>query len=500
MAEIRAVDLRSREVLVEASPRKLREYRISLMDAAVERRNIRATSSTLESYTGRKNIVTLAHFRKARDVGQVIVRTAFERPALRLKDIARINDGFAERRSVPRINGKRTILFTIYKKEKADIIATVTAVKQAAALAGGLLPAETEILYSGDLSRYVRSSFDTVWLNGIIGFILVSLTLTLFMSFRVSFWVALGIPVSLLGTVALLPLFDVSLDVVTMTAMILVLGIIVDDGIIISERIYRRLEAGQSPMEAAGGGLADVFLPVLTTVISTMLAFLPMLFYPGTTGKFIFVIPLVVTLALSLSLLECVVALPAHLAASLGPERTPGLIRSKIGKLTAKLERAYERALHWALKRRIGVLGGFALLALFGAWVGGRIPLELFPSDGAEEFMIYMETPPGSSLEGTAKQMARVEAFLRKRPEGEIASWTAIAGAGEEQGRSDNFAYIRVDLTPHNSRTKSALEIVEELRGPVLKIPGFSRLIFDVADSGPDPVRPISLRIVGVNR
>ena len=120
-------------------------------------------------------------------------------------------------------------------------------------------------------------------------FFLVIVVLTIFLNFRTAFWVALGIPVSVLGTIALLPLFDVSLDVITLSAMILVLGIIVDDAIIVAENINRHRELGASPLDAAVKGLQEVFTPVLTTILTTLLAFAPMFFIPGEEGKFIFV-------------------------------------------------------------------------------------------------------------------------------------------------------------------------------------------------------------------
>ena len=181
----------------------------------------------------------------------------------------------------------------------------------------GNLPEGVEILYSNDSSRVVRNSFHTVLSNGLMGLALVLILLAIFLNLRAAFWVAMGIPVALLGTIFMLPLFDVYLDTITLTAIILVIGIIVDDAIIISENIYSRREKGDQPLEAAVTGIHEVFRPVVTTVLTTFIVFVPMFFMPGIFGKFITVIPLAISLALFISLAEAMVALPAHLVPGL---------------------------------------------------------------------------------------------------------------------------------------------------------------------------------------
>lgn len=197
-----------------------------------------------------------------------------------------------------------------------------------------LLPEGVEILFSNDLSRYVRSRFRMVRVNGLIGLVLVVIMLTIFLNLRIAFWVAMGIPVALMGVIFLLPRFDVALDSISLSSMVLVLGIIVDDGIIISENIYRRRELGEPPLVAAVEGIKEVFLPVLTTILTTCLVFAPMFFMPGMLGKFIFVIPLVISLALFVSLLEVTIALPSHLMR--------GLYRHKVESKESLRRRCFE--------------------------------------------------------------------------------------------------------------------------------------------------------------
>ncbi|HKJ68720.1 MAG TPA: efflux RND transporter permease subunit, partial [bacterium] len=306
---------RTREILVEVSPRAVEQYQLSMFEIinAIQRRNIRGTTGSFESYTSEQDLVTLAQFRDPEEVGDVIVRSTFEGPLLKVKDLAFINDDFKDERLLSRINGKPAISFLVYISESSDVMRTCAAVKELIQRENENLPENVQVLYSNDLSRVVRNSFEVVLNNGWIGLILVILVLPVFLNLRTAFWVAIGIPVAMLGTIFLLPLFGMYLDTITLTGMILVIGIIVDDAIIIAENIYQHREQGESPLDAATNGVHEVFRPVVTTVLTTFLVFAPMFFMPGVFGKYIVPVPLAISLALFISLAESTIALPAHL-------------------------------------------------------------------------------------------------------------------------------------------------------------------------------------------
>jgi multidrug efflux pump subunit AcrB len=519
----------TREIKIEIDPDKIKEFQIPIRDImyAIQNRNIRSTGGTLESFTGNKNIVTLAQFRKPEEVGDVIIRSNYEGYCVKVKDLAEITDSFQDEDVISRINGKKMILFSINKQESADIIATSERIKSFLEKEKQNLPEHVQIHYSNDLSRYVQASFDVVYSNGLMGFILVLIILTIFLSFRTSFWVALGIPVSLMGTIALLPLFNVNLDVITLTAMILVLGIIVDDAIIISETIYHEWESGSSPIEAAVKGLKRVFLPVLTTILTTFLAFVPMFFIKGELGKFIYVIPLVITLSLTISFLEGIIALPAHIVHGISKEQQQSLVNRrgwswllkvktkllnmfskrtahKTQKNTSKnkwfqsLRGRYENFMHTVLKRRYPLVGVFVFLlmvALFYASFG--LKLIVFPTEGAEEFAVYMETPVGTNLQTTSHAVAQVEKLIDALPKDEIDSYMTLIGNQEGYINQDHIAMIRVNLRPYSTRSRNAQSIAEELRSSAAHIKNFTSFRCDVAEAGPSPEKPISIRIVG---
>jgi multidrug efflux pump subunit AcrB len=489
--------IRAREIQVEVSPKAVKRYQIPLREIilAVQGRNIRTTAGNLESYTSEKNLVTLAEFRDPMEVGDVVVRSTFEGPLIQIKDVAVVRDDFEEERSFTRMNGEKAISFVVFKNEPADVIRTVDAVKQFVEREREGLPEGVEIQYSRDLSRYVKNRFSVVRTNGTIGLIFVVVILTFFLGLRTSFWVAIGIPVALLGTTFLLPFFGVSLDSITLGAMILVIGIIVDDGIIISENIHRRRELGAPPLEAAVEGIREVFTPVLTTVVTTFIVFAPMFFMTGLFGKFIFVIPLAVSLALFISLGEAIIALPAHLVRALkGGARK----RSATGWFDF-LRTRYQRVVARLLRFRY-ILVVLFLLVLVGAFLYASKYLKfvLFPTTMSTDFYIISEMPIGNSLQASSEKVEEIEEFVKGLPEDELESFVSRLGSNPFLGaESENYAVTAVILTPFNERERTADDIVEDLREKTGKLEGFERITYMIEGGGPPVGRPISIQIVG---
>jgi multidrug efflux pump subunit AcrB len=492
---------RAREVRIEVDPDKLIKKDISLFDIieAIGARNIRATGGSFESYTSEKNIVTLAQFTDAQEVGDVIVRTTFSGPLIKVKDLAIIKDDFEEERVMSRVNGVSAISFVAYKRESADIIRTVEAVKALVEKERKHLPEGVRLLYSNDQSTSVRNRLSIVVFNGALGLAFVMVVLSLFMSRRVAFWVALGVPISILGVIFLLPIFGTFLDSIALTAMVLVIGIIVDDAIIISESIYTQYENGASPLDAAVNGVTEVFKPVLTTILTTFVVFLPMFFMPGIMGKFVYVIPLVITLALLVSLIESTLALPAHLTSGLAAHhKRKGEERSE--HLFHTVREAYSQFLNWLLRFRYVMVVGFAA-ALGGTAFYGVKYMEfiMFPTNTAERFAIFAELETGTSLEATADKVQELEKLVADLGPGELASYvTRIGTYGDVvANESENYAAIWVTLTPFATRDRIADEIVEGLRDQTDKLDGYVDIRYMVDTGGPPVGRPINLRVVG---
>ncbi|MEE8577125.1 MAG: efflux RND transporter permease subunit, partial [candidate division Zixibacteria bacterium] len=496
----------AREIKVEVSPEAVAEYQIPLREIimAVQSRNIRSTAGSFESYTSEKNLVTLAQFRDPLEVGNVIVRSSFDGPSVKLSDLAIVSDEFEDERVLSRMNGHQAISFQINKKQSADAIRTVDAVKRVLAEEAEILPEGTEVLFSNDFSRYVRNRFDVVRANGIIGLILVVVVLSLFLNIRSAFWVAMGIPVTLLAVIFLMPAFGAYLDSVSLAAMIIVIGIIVDDGIIIAENVQRHRERGQSPLEAATTGIQEVFAPVLTTILTTFLAFAPMFFMTGIMGNFIFVIPLIITLALGVSLIEAVVALPAHLVMGLKHDKAGKQVKSNWFRHFIDPYKRY--TMKFLRLRYLFVVIFLGLLSSSLWYAANFMQFELFPSSMAEQFNILVELPIGSSLQSTADRIHVVEELVADLPEEEVASFITRIGtqevlpaAGYPPGENENWAFISINLSPYTERSRTADEIVEALRATTDTMSQFERISYAVEAGGPPVGKPITIRVVGAD-
>ncbi len=500
VSAVRSFGYLAREIEVQVDPAKIEKYQIPLREiiAAIQQRNIRATGGSFESYTSEKNLMTLAQFENPMEVGDVIVRSSFDGPLIKVKDLAIIKDDYEDERIQSRMNGIPAISFQVTKKESADVIRMVKAIKKLAAEEAEYLPDDVQILFSSDFSRIVQNRFDVVQTNGLIGLVLVLIMLAIFLNLRSAFWVAMGIPITLLGTIFLMPMFDVYLDSISMAAMIIIIGIIVDDGIIIAENIQRHLENGVAPLEAAVNGLHEVFTPVVTTILTTFLAFAPMFIMTGIMGSFIFVIPLVITLALFISLFESIVALPAHLIS--------GRTKKK------KIKKSWFRSLEGPFNRFISVvlrLRYLFIIATLTLFVGTmyyayhHVKFELFPASMAEKFFILMELPTGASLQATSEKVKEVEKIVEKLPPAELASFVTRIGSQEPYpvsgfppGENENWAFISVDLTPYTNRDRMADEIVESMREKTNQIEGFDVINYSIESGGPPVGKPITLRVV----
>jgi len=490
-----------REVKVEVSPDAVSKYQMSLQEIsrAIRQRNVRSTGGSFESYTSQKNLVTLAQFGDPSEVEDVVVRSTFSGPSIKVSDLAVIKDEFEDPKIISRMNGISAVTFQVLKKSSADIIRTVDNVKALVEKEQELLPRGIEILFSNDSSFYLRNRFNVVLTNGAIGLVFVIILLTVFLSLRTAFWVSLSIPVILLGVIFLLPITGAYLDIIALTAMLLVIGIIIDDGIIVSENIVRRRELGDPPLEAAARGISEVARPVITTLITTFLAFAPMYFMTGVFGEFVYSIPLVISLAVLISVAEVTIALPSHLM--------PGLKKINLSNGQKRnwfdpIRRFFKKFFIVFLKFRY-----LFIILTVGLFIGSiyyaanYMKFILFPAEIADAFNIYIELPIGSSLQKTSDKTREVEKFVLALPDEELDSFSSKIGShGERQpGEKEHWAYIRINLKPYSKRDRNVYDIIEELRTETDNLKGFKSIVYNVEAGGPPVGSPITIRIVGAD-
>lgn len=505
--------LLDREIKVEVSPNAVEEYQISLKEfvAAIAGRNIRSTGGSFESYTSDKSIVTMAQFRDPKEVGDVIVRSTFGGPHIKVKDLATVIDDFEPEKTRFRMNGKAAIGLTVFKNGSADIIRVVDAVKELVSYEQEVMPNGIELMYSADISRFVRNRLDIMTNNAIIGLIFVCTVLFIFLNFHTAFWVAMGIPLTAMGVIILAPMFGVFIELISLMGMVIVIGLIVDDAIVIAENIHRHRELGKSPVDAAVDGAYGVLRPVAATIVTTALAFGTMFFMTGMLGKFIFSIPFIVITALVFSFFESLVILPSHIAAGM-KRKAERLARKGIEAGSAikelawfdKVKARFQRSMVYVLKLRYFVIAVFVAMlvgSVFYAVV--NMHFVLFPGNNADQFFVVVELPTGSSLDATSDKVGEIENLIAEIPDGELAtSFTRIGTQGGGSwmfmpGESENWALIVVTLTPFSKRSRDVEQIVTELRGKTDKLEGFDVIRYKIDAGGPPVGLPIAIRVTG---
>jgi len=500
------VGYRKREIHIEVDPIKAEKNYVSLAEVmgAIGATNIRLSGGTIQSLATKKKIITLNQFEELMDVKNVIVRSVFSGKRLLVSDLAKVKDDFEEETKVVKANGVPCINIVVDKKANAD---AVRVAERVATLLKGYnkeLPAGIQAQIVKDYSIYVKSMLQTVISNAIVGFFLVILCLMIFLDRRVAFWTAVGIPFSVLVAFYFMPIYDISITNQSLLAFIIVLGMLVDDAIVVAEHIFSYREKGMGPIEASVKGVSEIFWPVLATVTTTIAAFLPILLMGGIWGEFIRAIPIVITVVLLASLFESVFILPSHLAHTT-------LKKKEKPKLLQFLEKIYRRNLLRVLKRKYLVIGFFLLTFLFS--IGVLLPIlgfQLMPTSDADVIMIKLETPKGTPLRETEKRVNAIEKILIETiPKDVLISYiTTLGEKGTDMWDSvsgisqDHWARINVNLSPAQERKISSFQIKNQLEEKFKKCKERNKFV-DIGvvarAGGPPTGRPIDVSFIGNN-
>jgi multidrug efflux pump subunit AcrB len=400
----------------------------------------------------------------------------------------------------------------VVKSEDGDVISVVDKVHEAIREFEKGLPAGVEIILTNDFSYYVKRRLSTLVNNGMTGFILVVLILFIFMEPVSAFLTAWGLPFSVFATFFFMYCFGISINIVSMLGLIIVVGMLVDDAIIISENVYRYLEEGLDLKEAVIRGTQEVVVPVMGTIITTCVAFMPLLFMQDIIGKFIREIPWVVMIALLSSLVEAFFILPSHLYDFLSFKfrKWPQSAFTHRQKTKAQhrfraFQKHYVKFIDWVLTHRgKSVLVMFLILA--GAVYLWKFHMKtiLFTGEGIEQFYIRGEAAKGTPVETMEKLMIPVEKLVAALPQNEVESFRSYIGSVEEghgfdpaARRAGHLGQITVFLTPIRGRDRSAGEIANSLRARFAEVQGLEKLYVYVPKEGPPVGRDIEIGIKG---
>ena len=476
------------EIQIKVNPDKLNKYEMSINEviSAISSRNARFTVGDNNQESLEKNIVILSEYESIEDIKNVVIKSSFDGPVIRLNDIAEVFRGQEEETSITRVNGTKGFVLQVKKQPQADIIRTVKRVRERVGELQKNIPDDINIFYTDDSSEAVANRLDIIIKNGYIGLALVLIVLGVFLSLKTAFWVAVSIPVTLLGAVFGLGLTGNTINLISLSGFILVLGIVVDDSIVIAESIHHYKSKEGNLYKNVVMGLKRVIMPVVTTIISTMLVMSSFFLMSGVLGKFIYVLPVVVLFALAISFLEITFALPAHLASKKVEKQKTWFV---------PFENLYNRGMVRILKWRYLIVPIFIGILVYSAMFAMKnIPFNLFPSRGATVMFANIEAPNGSSASYTEKIVIDVENLIVNEIGDDLKSYTSKIDAF-----FTNKADIEIALTPTSDRERAAEDMQEKLKELVQNVEGAEEIRISLLRPGPPQGADIEVTLVSAN-
>lgn len=523
ISQIQVSGYPAEEIEIAVNEANLLAYNLTFNEVAqaVSASNILVTGGTIktdaEEYLIRAN--NRAYY--GDELSNVIIRASNDGKTVRLKDVAMIRDRFSETPNATYFNQKLSLDITVTSTNNEDLISSADKVKD--------YIEDYNQKYNNvrldvvrDLSITLNQRTKLLTENAVIGMVLVLVFLSLFLNTRLAFWVAFGLPISFLGMFIFAGQFDVTINVLSLFGMIIVIGILVDDGIVIAENIYQHYEKGKTPKQAAIDGTMEVIPPVVSAIITTLLAFSLFLFLDSRIGEFFSEVSVIVILTLLVSLIEALIILPAHLAHSkaLRPqvvEENPSKMKQFFSKMRVinkagdnfmmfLRDKVYTPAITFVLQFKILSLGIFvALLVLtFGAIGGGVIGVTLFPSIASDTVSIELDMPNGTNVRVTDSIISMIEekAFIVNKEFTEKYFKDSDKQLFENTIltlNSSSSARLRINMLPGEERPdaiQSSLVAnrLRELVGPVI---GTERLIF--GSGGNFGGSPVSVALLGNN-
>lgn len=496
------------QIDIEISQDTLRKYGLTHRDVAdaVRRGNVELPAGSIRAKTGEVLLRASNKHVTGPEIARIPVLTDENGTSLTVGDLGVVNDGFDDREIFLRLDGGHHQWIMVRMTPDEDMLTIRDQVFAYAA--AKQMPDGYKLKVWGDWSKQARDRLDLVSRNGIIGLLLVFCVLGVFLDLRLATWVALGIPISVFGTCAIMLIFDATLNVYSMFAFVMALGIVVDDAIVIAENVYAHRLMGKSGLQAAIDGTVEVAPSVINSVLTTVIAFIPLAYVSGDMGKWIAVMPLGLISMLLISLFEALFILPCHLAMTKLPEResdVPRFQRRVQAAVSAFIDRFYVPSFRWTLANPAIVLSGSfaALLLTIGLYRGGFTPFVFSPSLDWEFVYTYVEYPKGTPPETVIEATERLDAAFREvedehlRPDGRtlVTSSTRSVGRSGSGDRLRGDVYVEFD-PKRVFQTTSSQEIVARWRDKAGEFPGAERVVFWGLDQTPGG-SPVHLSLLG---
>ncbi|MEC9037168.1 MAG: efflux RND transporter permease subunit [Verrucomicrobiota bacterium] len=509
VSQVELSGLRKYEISIELSEDNMRAYGVTFATVAdsVRASSIDLPGGAVRTEAGEILIKAESKRYSSADFEKIPVITRADGTVVFLGDIATILDEFEDVDLISRFNGKNAATLQVFRVGKEDTLEVAESARSYLKEVRDQLPKGVEVEIWNDNSKYLRGRLDLLRKNALWGLLLVLLILSLFLRPSLAALVTIGIPISFAGAIWMMPTTDISINMITLFAFILVLGIVVDDAIVVGENVYRRIRKGENPRDASWRGTHEVGVVVIFGVLTTAVAFTPMLGISGVSGKIWRNIPWIVIPTLLFSLIQSKLILPAHLAllrpANNEESRNPILkLQRKVAQgMETFIDKFYRPILKMALGSRYVVITIF--IALFfiaiGLVRGERIKWEFFPEVEAEIISAKVKMVEGVAFETTSAAVTRIEEAAIKLNEkyanssGQALIINMLATVGSQPFKTgfspvtptgDNLGEVALEILPGSNRAVSARELAAEWRKLTGPIPGTSEISFQSQSAG----------------
>ncbi len=510
ISQVSISGVRAYEISIEVSEETLRRYNLSFekVTRAVRDSSLDIPAGSVKTTGGEILVRTKGQKYYGPEFEKIIVVTRNDGTKVRLSDIATVRDDFEDVDLYARFDGKRAASVRVSRIGQEDALDVARTVKRYISEKKGNLPEGVSIALWEDGTEFLKARMNLLKRNGYIGLILVFLCLTLFLNLRLAFWTTMGIPISFLGAFYLMPFFGVSINMISLFALIMSLGIVVDDAIVVGENIFVYRQQGMDRTAAAIKGVKEMCMPVVLAVLTTMFAFVPLAYTSGIMGKILRVLPIVVISVLSFSLIEALLILPAHL--SFSSSRKKGKFIRFTEKINNWTDRGLKRFVNGpfagfvarAVKWRYVTLAvGIAIFLMTVSFIaGGYIKFVFFDTVEADNMVAMLTMPQGTPVEQTRDIIEGIEqaafeaiAEFDSKRQGKPSLMKHIAttvGAHPTSGHDgpvqvdigapakSHLAEVNVELLGSEQRDVSSAELRNRWRERAGEIPGVSSLTF----------------------
>jgi len=490
-----------REVKVNINPSRLKYYNIGVNDIidAIRLENMTIPGGSVESGNLKYTVRIPGEFDNIEEIKQVVVKTIDGYPVY-VNDLADVEFGYEDQVSYSRLDKEASVTLSIQKRSGENIIRIADEVKQILATYQPKFPAKTHYVILADQSKDIRSMVNDLENNIIAGLLLVIAVLYFFMGARNGLLVGIAIPLSMLISFIVISLMGYTLNMIVLFSLILALGMLVDNAIVIVENIYRHHEEGKSLMKAAREASSEVALAVLTSTLTTLFAFSPLIFWPGIVGEFMSYLPITLIITLSSSLLVAFVFNPAlsssFMKLDAKMKKLPG------DRLLNRLIGQYEKTLTWALKNRWKTMGMTAtafvvMLILFIIFNHG---VEFFPDMEPTQAWIKVEAPIGTRLETSDGIVREIEDRIKNTPDmehfvTEVGNVSDVFSFGVEGG-TPHKSQVTIDFIEKHERQQNSFKTLDEVKKKVEGIPG-ARIDVSKPQEGPPTGSAVEIQIKG---